>query len=187
MPVHSVNILITGVKQGSKYNDCAISEIMILAKNAKLPLVIEQMYQNVLMVRDRDQKMLSTLNNVSFERLSDKAIYWDADKGWVYTDKKDVPDGIKTRRDRIKKNDGSPVDEWLKCIDEFVIGQFSTIVKLNGGYSLIGKKAVTVGDGEWIELYPAVTFDIKGTFKSFTEFTSIDGAPGCHDVIPSTR
>ncbi len=50
---------------------------------------------------------------------------------------------------------------------------------------VIGARSGSFGDGEWLELSPAVVLDAKGAPRALVELGFFDGSPGCHDVLPA--
>jgi len=102
----------------------------------------------------------------------------------------DSPEGLKLKvRTREEPPASAVVDAaklYLQELRTFFVGRLITLADdgVNGLW-LVSEQVGRYGDGEWVELYPALHLDEEGRLTHLLELAHGDGAPGCSDVLPT--
>lgn len=173
-----LKLTIRDVYNGKKYPDMAISELMPIV-NGSIDKRFQTIIENTVALRSD-----CAIKNSRFEDLNAKVILWDPDKGWTVTDTGKIKTFAHnvTFYKRIENSLLSNAQLWCKIFNDQFKNQAFSVVESGKNTIVLGGVDYRNGDGEWIELYPVIR--MSASEINFYELSHIDGAPGCHDVIP---
>lgn len=180
----AATLRVEAVLAGEKWTDLAISEARPLLAGATDPLPgVEHARAFLRFVRDSGvmgmpQRVVDLREHRDAARRAELAT-WAA---WGVKDKPAPPPVLGP--EAPKEERAAATSAFLDATRAQLIGVAVAVVPTERGTWVVGARSGTFGDGEWLELSPAVLLGRDGAILEMTELPYSDGAPGCHDVLP---
>lgn len=153
---------------GTKFDDLAISEWQPLFAGAPAPLGLEAARKALIGVRDGTPPLAP-------DAQADALVPWGRGEPHAA-----FPEYDALVRSRLGGAELAPPQAFLKV---FAPSLLDAAVAADGN-RLIGSMAHSEGDGEWSELYPALTLDAQGRIAQLRRAFHDDAAPGCRRGLP---
>lgn len=180
----AASLRVESVLAGEKWTDLVISEARPLLVGATDPLPgVEHARAFLRSLRDGSsaptpERVLDVREHPDAAHRAELAT-WAA---WGVPDKP-APAPV-LGADAPKEERTAAAAAFLGATKRQLLGVAVAVVPTERGTWMVGARSGTFGDGEWLELSPAVLLGADGAVVELVELTYSDGAPGCHDVLP---
>ena len=180
----AATLRVEAVLAGEKWTDLAISEARPLLVGVSDPLPgVEHARAFLRSLRDgpsasTPERVLDLREHRDAARRAELAT-WAA---WGVPDKPAPPPVLGPEASKDERAEAAAA--FLAATRPQLLGVTVAVVPIARGTWVVGARSGTFGDGEWLELSPAVLLGRDGAILEMTELPYSDGAPGCHDVLP---
>lgn len=164
--VDQVKLVFSSALAGTKYEDMAISELIFFGDSFTTTKQFSPLVNSLLAIKD---------SSLMQQKIPSYQIAFDQNTGW----------GL-TRTSQSQDQTLYMIEDYLTNADLFqnhFLNTWLDIDASNDSNTVIGSMVTSMGDGEWIEVSPALK--VKSNTANFSWRYHIDGTPGCHNVMPT--
>ncbi|MDO6528207.1 hypothetical protein Q4519_21310 [Motilimonas sp. 1_MG-2023] len=164
--VDQVKLVFSSALAGTKYEDMAISELIFIGDSFATTKQFTPLVNSLLAIKD---------SSLMQQKIPSYQITYDQNTGW----------GL-TQTSLSQDQTSYMIEDYLTNATLFqnhFLNTWLDIDASNDSTTIIGSMVTSMGDGEWIEVSPALK--VKDNTANFAWRYHIDGAPGCHHAMPT--